>query len=146
MDDNDINEILEEEAEFIDILEQEMGEISEKGYEELMAYWFSQIYKALGRCAGGCILPNDWETRTHSLDHENDRYVEREPVRISSAQKVHHDLVAYISELEKIYQSDDAYNCSVSMWAETKDKWYTTRRDRLLQLLAALEIGPDEFV
>lgn len=86
------------------------------------------------------------ETRTHSLDHENDRYVEREPVRISSAQKVHHDLVAYISELEKIYQSDDAYNCSVSMWAETKDKWYTTRRDRLLQLLAALEIGLDEFV
>ena len=60
MDDNDIDEILEEEAEFIEILDQEMGEISEKGYEELMAYWFSQIHKALGRCAGGCILPNGW--------------------------------------------------------------------------------------
>ena len=86
------------------------------------------------------------ETRTHRLDHENDRYVECEPMRINSVQKVQHDLVMYISELGKIYQSNDAYNCSVSMWAETKDKWYTTRRDRLLQLIAALEIGLDEFV
>lgn len=51
MENIDIDEILEEEAEFIDMLDDEMREVSDKGYGELVEYWFYQIHKALERYA-----------------------------------------------------------------------------------------------
>lgn len=119
LDVEDADEILEEEDDFVQILEQEIASHSANTYEELMVVWFSQIKEFL------------------HLDLSDNHAV------TSLAENI----CFYALDLEMLRQ-DTSWLFTTNSNSE-RDRWYKRRRDRLFQLIGVLsipeEIISDEY-
>lgn len=73
--------------------------------------------------------------------------MEKDPEVVTLVDKVRRELAIYIDFLVMTHRAPNAYFHSAAAWKEIiRDQWYERRRNRLLRLMAVLEIDMREFV
>ncbi|KAF8855102.1 hypothetical protein BDZ45DRAFT_805312 [Acephala macrosclerotiorum] len=151
--DEDIDEILDEESEFIEILENEMALSSAKVYETLLDDWILQIKASLEKSYEKAMEYNKHLTckkapyqTEYLVDYKNDRFItnfnwwswDKDLVR-----EVTYDIAQYIRWMEHKYHYGSTSR--LDMDKSTKDDWYFRRVSWLHRLVNLLEISTAEI-
>ncbi|KAI5456369.1 hypothetical protein BGZ63DRAFT_496357 [Mariannaea sp. PMI_226] len=148
MSDDDIDEILDEESEFIEILESEMSQCYEQTYEELLDVWGIQIKVSLDKACEEAELHNTYikerrkttQRASYTVDYERDEYiggtVDMATLTQDPVKEVKSDLARYVAWLEYEY---DSKRTNI-LHASKRDDWYSRRLPWVYRLTNVLEI------
>ncbi|EPE36215.1 Ankyrin repeat-containing protein [Glarea lozoyensis ATCC 20868] len=156
MPDEDIDAILEEEFEFIDMLQEEMALSSAKPYEELVDEWIQQIKAALKK---SCMEASEKDKSIvkekvihgpiYEVDSKNDCFRFR-PLYVycpnrNPAESAKREIVEYIHWMEYEYHCGKTSALCKGVGGSTKDDWYLSRLSWLFKLVNELGISMAEL-
>ncbi|KAH7130999.1 hypothetical protein EDB81DRAFT_905786, partial [Dactylonectria macrodidyma] len=152
LNDEDTDEILEEESDFIEILDREMDQLAHHGYRRLMQQWFLQVGELLeAYLANTSQIAKVFIPRRYKIvpDYEQDRYVSSldEAFFHDPVLEVSKHIAYYIKRLDELYFQKYYYGYYTSQLDKyEKQQQYARRCGWLHELLRALDLSPEIVV
>ncbi|KAK2024669.1 hypothetical protein LX32DRAFT_685728 [Colletotrichum zoysiae] len=132
--DNDIDDILDEESEFVEILEKEMTEVMEQEYELMFDEWIRQVKLSLAVLCKEAAEHNK-EPR-YEVDYKNDSFKSHSAIfrTTNPTKEVKYSIARYALFVEQRWRASEKDQ-------SPQDSWYRTRIRYLLRVLDIMEFS-----
>ncbi|KAH0424333.1 nacht and ankyrin domain protein [Colletotrichum camelliae] len=140
---DDVDEIIEEEQEFADILNTEMDHRNEEEYEVLLNYWFTLIRNLIRKAtrkAAGPKKQKPSRMQGPEIDYKNDCFVYNSNLDMDQyrnpAPGVQSSVCKYVLWMEHEYHHGQTSQLETSI----REGWYSKRASLLYRLLSIIDI------
>ncbi|KAK7460241.1 hypothetical protein Landi51_00489 [Colletotrichum acutatum] len=149
--DEEIDAILDEESEFLDILENEMEELSAKNFEPLLNDWFNQMKSRLDRLVEEesksdkkCVKGKEEVKHGHQVDYERDCFYHITMVNANwpdPTSAYRNSLAIYIVWIEHEYD----HGATARLAGPFPKDWYSTRTSMVHKFIEVFGIPTAEI-